>query len=224
MLYIVFKRIPKEKDRSTQLVSAGIVTTFYFLLHEWSWQIGTALKWGLLNPNLDWIQYQICYLGPVPFWVANNLFYITLFTLIFQDCRKTASRFSARIFTLPFLLLVFYEVIFNLVSPSVVFNDYGYATKLSSQVFSSGEKIFFLIWEYFLPKILLVGSVCLVLKQPKTHANKNSWASYWKKNPLWRRLGARIVNYLQYLNMPNAHSCVLEVGCGVSSITKNCER
>ena len=42
------------------------------------------------------------------------------------------------------------------------------------------------------------------------------WKRYWENNHFWRRIGARIFNYLTYMNMPSTHSPVLEVGCGLS--------
>ena len=42
------------------------------------------------------------------------------------------------------------------------------------------------------------------------------WKKYWRNNHWWRRVGARIFNYLTYLNMPKTNGLVLEVGCGLS--------
>jgi len=50
----------------------------------------------------------------------------------------------------------------------------------------------------------------------KVSFSEVDWKSYWKNNHFWRRIGARIFNYLTYMNMPSTKEPVLEVGCGLS--------
>jgi SAM-dependent methyltransferase len=47
------------------------------------------------------------------------------------------------------------------------------------------------------------------------------WHTYWLNNHWWRRIGARFLNYLTYMNMPDCRKgLVLEVGCGKSRSSK----
>ena len=151
MLSIFLIRYYKTRQLTTSLFE----TIFLFLCSEWAWQLCILFKWGLLSPNLNWLQIQ----ASLPFY---NLFYVIAFVTILPHILKSTSRMTMLILFLP---QFGYQLLANLASSNVIQNDYGYAVFILQLGLSQIEKAGLLVWDYLVPKLIIFSSAFLWRKQ-----------------------------------------------------------
>jgi len=138
--FFIYRRLRK-------LIVSALVVVFLFLCHEWSWQIAILLRWGLVTPNLDWLQYQK--LLPLA-----DLFYFNFLVIVWPHVLKVTNK---KFLLKAFLAQLSLWLVLNFASPSIYFNDDGYAFIIQKIVVDYWTKLAIVSYSWVIPKLGVVG-------------------------------------------------------------------
>ena len=133
--------------RLRKFLVSGFVVVFLFICHEWSWQIATLLRWGLVTPNYDWLQYQK--LLPIA-----DLFYLNFLVIIWPHVLRVTNK---KFLLTAFLAQLTLWLVLNFASPSIYFNDDGYTFIIQKIVVNPLMKLVIVVYAWVIPKLGVVG-------------------------------------------------------------------
>lgn len=145
-------------------VDALAFTVFSFIAMELSWEVASELRWSLITPIPQWITLQS---QPVMFLTYFSVMLLAVPFVIISVKNQDIGKKEVYV---PLIAVFCYYIVANLVSPSIYFNDYGYAIRYSGEALTEAQKVLFLIPEYFAPRLLFVGALLVTPRARVTYS------------------------------------------------------